>query len=47
VICARGVVEKFTVDVAQMDTPDLRTYVQRGDGSGARAIWLDPCVMTK
>jgi hypothetical protein len=47
VIRARGVVEKFSVDVAQVDTLDLRVYVQRGDGRGAQAIWLDPYVTTK
>jgi hypothetical protein len=46
VIRARGVVEKFSVDVAQVDTLELRVYVQRGDGSGSQAIWLDPYVTT-
>ncbi len=47
VIRARGVVEKFSVDVAQVDTLELRVYVQRGDGSGSQAIWIDPYVTTK
>jgi hypothetical protein len=47
VIRDRGVVEKFAVDVAQVDTLELRVYVQRGDGSGSQAIWIDPYVTTK
>jgi NPCBM/NEW2 domain len=47
VIRARGVVEKFAVDVARVDTLELRVYVQRGDGNGSQAIWLDPYVTTE
>ncbi len=47
VIRARGVVEKFSVDVTRVDTLELRVYVQRGDDGGAQAVWLDPYVTTK
>jgi NPCBM/NEW2 domain len=47
VIRARGVVETFSVDAAGVDMLELRVYVQRGDGGGTQAVWLDPYVTTK
>ncbi len=41
------VIEKFTVDVAKVQTLELRVYAQEGNNWSSHAAWLDPSVTTK
>jgi alpha-galactosidase len=41
------IVEEFIIDVAQVETLELRVYAQEGNNWSSHAAWLDPYVTTK
>jgi serine/threonine-protein kinase len=45
VIATRGVPEKFTINVRQVDVLELRVYTEDGSNRGAHAAWLNPYVV--
>jgi hypothetical protein len=42
-----GDMNRFTLDISQVNVLELRTYVESGNCTGSHAAWLDPYVMVK